>query len=208
MKCTLCDSNAYFFHKKDNGKEYFICSNCGLIFLNPRYRLDYNKEKTRYDKHNNSPEDKDYVKFLQRLSTPLLERIKPNSDGLDFGSGPGPTMCTLLPNINVSNYDPIYNNDKVLLESKYDFVTCTEVVEHFFEPREEFLLLKALLKRKSHLGIMTQILEKEDGFSSWWYHKDPTHVSFYQKKTFDWIGEWLGWKIEILNDRVIICTVY
>ena len=35
---------------------------------------------------------RDYRKFLSRMFKPMMERIEPDSYGLDFGSGPGPTL--------------------------------------------------------------------------------------------------------------------
>ena len=35
-------------------------------------------------------------------------------------------------------YDPIYHPESAALERSYDFVTCTEVVEHMHRPADEF----------------------------------------------------------------------
>jgi len=44
----------------------------------------------------NSPDDPRYRAFLSRLFIPLNERIAPESCGLDFGSGPGPTLSVMF----------------------------------------------------------------------------------------------------------------
>jgi len=75
----------------------------------------------------------------------------------------------------------------------------------YVPPRETFQLLNQLLKSEgSYLGIMTEILEPNVDFSNWWYHKDLTHICFYQKKTLGWLGEWMGWRSEFPAKNVVI----
>ena len=104
----------------------------------------------------------------------------------------------------MEDYDPLYRPQIDLLERRYDFVTCSEVIEHFFEPSREFLLLDGLLNPGSLLGVMTCILEQESAFQTWWYPKDPTHVCFYQKSTLTWIAGWRNWQIDFPAANVAI----
>jgi len=105
----------------------------------------------------------------------------------------------------VFNYDPYYYPQHSLLKGVYDFIACSEVVEHFYSPQEEFILLNGLLKGKGGVvGIMTEMLEDDSEFGHWWYHSEPTHVCFYEKKTFRWIGEWLRWKVEFPQKNIVI----
>ena len=212
MNCPLCgfDNIFKYFEKteKNRGiKIYFQCKRCELVFLDPGFHLLPEEEKSIYDFHENGPENEGYVRFLKKLAVPLALKLRNKSTGLDFGCGPGPTMSFILENndFEVSNYDPYYYPDKNLLKNKYDFVTCTEVVEHFYQPKKEFLLFNSLLKEdSSYLGIMTQMLPQGTDFKNWWYHRDPTHVSIYSLKTFLWISEWMGWKMEIPENGVVI----
>jgi len=188
-------------------REYYRCEVCLLVFMNPNQHLPAEEEKERYDSHKNNPEDEDYVGFLNRLVKPLSEYLKPGGRGLDFGCGPGPTISAMLDKkgFSVADYDPIYFSNKKLIEEQYDFITATEVVEHLYKPREVFQLLDQLLKpNESYLGIMTQVLESEESFETWWYHNDPTHVCFYQKETLEWLGDFMGWKTNFPVDNVVI----
>ena len=56
-------------------------------------------------------------------------------------------------------YDPLFHPDESVLARTYDFITCTETVEHFATPRADFLRLNELLAPGAYLGIMTDILE-------------------------------------------------
>lgn len=160
-----------------------------------------------YDLHENSPDNQGYIKFLRKLTDQLTEKLKPCLLGLDFGCGPGPTISGILKEKghDVRNYDPIYFPEKSLLNQTYDFITCAEVVEHLYNPRQEFQLLNRLLRRdESYLGIMTEAWQEHGDFESWWYHREPTHVCFYQRNTFEWIANWLGWTVEFPGKNVVI----
>jgi len=212
MYCSLCCLDTvynYFTKTEKNGdiKNFFKCETCGLVFLDPADHLSPEEERSIYDFHQNSPENEGYVGFLKRLANPLMLKLKENSKGLDFGCGPGPTLSTIFKanGYEIFNYDPYYFPDSTLLNNKYDFITCTEVIEHFYQPGKEFLFFDTLLKEnKSFLGIMTQLLPEGSNFDTWWYHRDPTHVSIYSLKTFTWISEWMGWKMEIPENGVVI----
>ncbi len=212
MVCPLCCSDnifKYFENQEKNShlKIYFQCKKCELVFLDPGSHLSPEDEKSIYDFHQNGPENEGYVLFLKRLADPLSIKLKSGATGLDFGCGPGPTLSGILfsQGFDVSDYDPYFFPDKALIERKYDFIACTETVEHFYNPRKEFLLIESLLKEKrSFFGLMTQMLPDGTDFKNWWYHRDPTHVSIYNENTFLWISEWMGWNMEIPENGVVI----
>ncbi len=210
MLCPLCESQkcALFYEREDKRygtRVYIRCGECRLIFLSPEHRFDLEQEKTRYDTHENDPNDPGYVAFLSKLANPLNEQLKPSAQGLDFGCGPGPTMKVILEEKghHIENYDPIYFFNEALLLKQYDFITCTEAIEHFYQPKKEFDLLKKCLKPNGILGIMTEVLHDEKTFPDWWYHKDPTHVCFYQPQTFEWIAQYYNWKNEPVSKNVV-----
>ena len=73
------------------------------------------------------------------------------------------------------------------MEQKYDYIACCEVIEHFYNPKKEFELLKKLLKEDGILYLMTGIYNSTIDFSKWWYKNDSTHVFIFQEKTFEYI---------------------
>ncbi len=162
-----------------------------MIYLDPGSRLSEENEKSEYDLHQNSPSDLGYIKFLSRLLNPMLELINPHSSGLDFGSGPGPTLSILFEKAGhqVALYDYYYHKDDSVLEKKYDFVTATEVVEHLYAPNIIIPKLIDLLKLKGVLGIMTKLSTGKEDFPGWHYKNDSTHICFYSKETFRWIAD-------------------
>jgi len=212
VTCPLCLNlhTKSLYSKNDPGlgyREYWQCTCCQLVYILPQYRLGKLQERQRYDLHENSPEDQDYVQFLNQLCQPISSQLSRGARGLDYGCGPGPTVSVVMERQGfvMENYDPYYFPDSLLLEGRYDFVTCTEVVEHFYQPRREFLLLNRLLHEKnSTLGIMTKMYDTVPSFSKWWYHREPTHVCFYSRDTFAWIARWLKWSVTHPPNNVVI----
>ncbi len=164
-------------------------------------------EKARYDLHQNSPDDPGYRRFLNRFVQPMNALLGPNSSGLDFGCGPGPTLYLLFEALGhqVTNYDPFYAADKSVFDSTYDFICLTEVIEHLHQPAQELERLWRCLKPLGVMGIMTKRVIDIDSFANWHYKNDKTHVSFFHEDTFWWLAN--HWKAELSitgKDMVII----
>ena len=197
MLCPLCKTieSSMLFHR-DNRREYYRCNICGLSFVPPSQLPSEEFEKAEYDKHQNSPDDPGYRKFLSRLFFPLQTRINANSHGLDFGSGPGPALSVMFEEAGhkMSLYDPFYTPDTAKLTRKYDFITASEVVEHLHNPEKDLTLLWSLLKSGGWLGIMTKLALDKTAFSKWHYKNDPTHVCFFSKQTIEWLAK--KWQAE------------
>ena len=154
-------------------------------------------EKAQYDLHQNSPDDQEYRRFLSRLFIPMKERLAPGSYGLDFGSGPGPTLSVMFEEIghSMAIYDYFYAREPSVLERQYDFITATEVLEHLRDPRKELDRLWTLLKPGGSLGVMTQLVLESEAFASWYYKNDLTHVCFFSRSTFEWLAA--QWQAEL-----------
>lgn len=194
--CPLCAGTPRAF-LSDGGRDYLRCGACALTYLSSEQHLDPATERTRYEKHNNSSSDPEYRRFLDRLLLPLVERLKPGAEGLDYGCGPGPTASVMLRERGFStvDYDPFFFNDGKALLNRYDFIVCTEVLEHLRRPAEDLARLDGLLKPGGLLGAMTGVLEDDAAFAGWWYRKDFTHIAFYRPETLVWIAARFGWSL-------------
>jgi len=197
LPCPLCSSSALAFFQQ-RARAFHECPECRLIFADPASHVSPEREKAEYDLHRNHPEDAGYRRFLSRLAEPLIERLKPGMEGLDYGCGPGPVLGLMLQEagMRVAAYDPIYAPDTSHLSRQYDFLTCTEVVEHFREPATEWARMLALVRPGGWLGIMTQPVISRERFVNWQYKNDPTHVSFHAEASFDWIARQYGLLLE------------
>ena len=205
MICIVCKNQEAVDFKNIKQKRYWKCSYCEAIFLDKEFYLSSNDEYKHYLTHNNDVNDPRYKQFLSNLMLPLIDRIKLNSIGLDYGCGPGPALSLMLreKGYQMFNYDPFFHFKKRNLLKKYDFICCTETVEHFHNPFGEFTRFNELLNNNGTVGIMTNFHSEQDIFENWYYIKDPTHVVFYNKKTFQIIAKIFDWDSEFLGNNLV-----
>ncbi len=125
---------------------------------------------------------------------------------MDFGCGPGPLLANMLREhgYQVRLYDPFYANDVDCLMQRYDFITCTEVVEHLRQPKQEFERLFALLQPYGILAVMTKLVIDAEAFAKWHYKNDPTHICFYSRESLQWLAYRYQKMVEFIGNDVII----
>jgi hypothetical protein len=196
VTCPLCSGNRVSAFHEDRSREYLRCATCRLIFVPPEFHFSSADEKTEYDLHQNSPDDSGYRQFLGRLFEPVNALLTPASSGLDFGSGPGPTLSVMFEESGhkMAIYDPIYAPDPSSLARQFDFVTASEVVEHFRSPADDLHRLWSCVKPGGLLGIMTKQARDQTSFATWHYKNDLTHVSFFSRETLEWLA--VTWNAE------------
>jgi len=199
--CPLCENSSTPFYKD----EFYECSCCKGIFRPKEKLLDNELEKLRYESHTNDSSDLGYQNFVAPITSSVLNDYKKDDMGLDFGCGKDSSIVRVLRqnNYKISEYDPYFFDDKKLLEQKYDYITSCEVIEHFYNPKKEFELLKYLLKENGTLYLMTGIYRQNIDFSKWWYKNDLTHVFIYQEETFEWIEKELGFRNLEIKENLI-----
>ena len=204
--CLLCNSNLTESFYRDSYREYLKCSNCDFVFVPKIYHLTEKDERARYDSHNNDPEDERYRNFLSQLLEPLQERIPKNASGLDFGSGPGPTLSLMLEDCgySVDLYDKFYDRNDAVFDKQYDFITASEVIEHLRQPSVELSRLMGLLKNNGVLAVMSQILTPQTNFEQWYYKNDPSHIGFFNVKALNYLEKKWQAKLCVISERVAI----
>ncbi|WP_296375355.1 class I SAM-dependent methyltransferase [Yoonia sp.] len=192
--CPMCAARAEHLLSQD-GRAYYRCPVCQARFLDPAHRLSREEEYAHYLHHENDPADPRYRKFLSKLARPLMTRLADGASGLDYGCGPGPALAAMLREAghDMAVYDPFFAPDRAPLDAVYDFVTCTEVAEHFHHPATEFDRLRRLVAPGGWLAIMTCFQTDDALFADWHYRKDPTHVVFYRAETFHHLAGAWGW---------------
>lgn len=207
-RCPLCTGTATAFHEDQHGR-FHRCPDCALVFRDAAQHLSTGAEVARYREHLNALDDQRYLDFLDRLAAPLAERLPLGARGLDFGCGPVPAMALLLERrgFPTASWDPHFHNHASLLDATYDFVACSEVLEHIPAPRPVLATFARLLQRGGLVGIMTQFRAESRSFESWWYRRDPTHVCLYCPHTMHWIARNMNWEMELLSLGVTIFRV-
>jgi SAM-dependent methyltransferase len=196
--CPVCRSDAVEAFLRDGAKDYWRCGLCEARFLDARQHPPRDEEYAHYLHHENDPQDPGYRRFLSKLADPLLLRLPPASEGLDYGCGPGPALAAMLREAghSMALYDPFFQPDRAPLGRSYDFVTCTETAEHFHFPAQEFDRLMALVRPGGWLAVMTCFQTDDSRFRDWHYRHDPTHVVFYREATFRHIASSRSWSLE------------
>ena len=204
--CPLCSNPKSSHYFSDQFREYMHCPVCELVFTHPDSHLSRDEEFKRYEFHQNNLDDPRYRSFLQKMSAPMLNRIAANSDGLDFGSGPGPLLKHIFEEQGhtMSVYDTFYAPKQEVFKKSYAFITATEVVEHLHKPLVELDRLWSCLQPRGYLGVMTSLNLPELNFSTWHYIKDDTHVVFFAPQTMTWLVNRWGAQLEFIGDSVVI----
>lgn len=207
LHCPLCHSVQVADFAQDKRRRYFRCHHCALVFADPDCLLPPEEEKAVYDKHENVVDDQGYRQFLGRLATPLMAKLgDAPQEGLDFGCGPGPALAAMLSEAGhqMAVYDPYFAPNADALTRSYDFVTCTEAIEHFYMPHREWRQLLSLVKPGGWLAFMTKLVIDAEAFNSWHYKNDPTHVSFFSRETFTFLAERDGLDVDFVGNDVIL----
>ena len=201
--CKSCDLKLFSTYDK---LIYWECKTCGAKILDSKCYINYNDEKKHYLKHNNSTTDSNYKKFLFKIVEPMMDKISTSDLGLDYGCGFAPALANIFKNFGfkVELYDPLFFPNNDILLRKYKFITCTEVVEHFFSPYEEFNKINNLLDNNSWFGVMTSFLPNDFHFENWHYRRDPTHVVFYKKHTFQHIAFQRNWQVFYPSENIAL----
>ncbi|OGC12413.1 hypothetical protein A3K48_03705 [candidate division WOR-1 bacterium RIFOXYA12_FULL_52_29] len=205
MTCPLCSSAADLF-QEHRGTIFYRCNSCGSVFRDPENDLSPAEEKKRYDLHHNDPTDPDYREYVSPIITAITERFKPGDRGLDFGSGPGAIVSTLLreKGYDAASYDPFFDDNRELLSRSYDYIACSEVIEHFRSPAREFSLLRSRLNPGGALYCLTRLYDETINFSEWFYKNDPTHRFFYSREALEWIKDKFSFSKLEIDERLII----
>lgn len=208
LHCPLCAGPDTAPFHTDSRRSYLRCADCALVFVPPDHHLDRAAERAEYDLHENTVGDPGYRRFLSRLFDPLVARLRPGAEGLDFGCGPGPALAAMLGEAGhvVSLYDLFYYPDTAALARDYDFICATEVVEHLYHPGRELARLWRCLRPGGVLGVMTKLVRDREAFAGWHYKNDPTHVCFFSRETWRWWAQRQGAVLEFEGADVILLT--
>ncbi len=204
--CLLCGSSKTQSYYSNEKASYLCCSRCDLVFLPKRFHLNNTDEKSRYDLHQNDSNDVGYRQFLSTIFNPVEKFLVPNSKGLDFGCGPGPTLSLMFKDkgYQVDLFDKYYANNEHIFNNKYDFITATEVLEHLDKPKMEIDRLFNMLNSNGVLAIMTQLITSKIDFHTWYYKNDPTHICFFSEKTLQYLAHKHNAKLEIIGDNTAL----
>lgn len=202
MICTLCNSTLII--RKD--AYFYDCDTCKAIIKDKKYHLSPEEEKAHYECHNNDVDDIGYQNFTMPITRYVLDNLLPTHKGLDFGSGTGPVISSMLKkkDYDIAQYDPFFAPNQNVLETTYDYIVSCEVFEHFNNPKLEIDRLVSILKPNGLLLIMTSLCTDTIDFETWYYKNDPTHICIYKPETIAYIAKEKKLDILELTERFIV----
>jgi 2-polyprenyl-3-methyl-5-hydroxy-6-metoxy-1,4-benzoquinol methylase len=171
-----------------------------------QFYLSPEEEKKHYEKHNNDVNNSGYQNFTAPVTQFVLQNQKHSDKGLDFGSGTGPVISKMLldKGFTITQYDLYFEPFKERLNTKYDYIVCSEVWEHFQQSEKELIQLRKMLNKNGRLIVMTLLYSDEIDFETWHYRLDITHVFIYRKKTMEFIAAKFNLELELITDRLIV----
>ncbi|MCL1079379.1 class I SAM-dependent methyltransferase [Parashewanella spongiae] len=100
-------------------------------------------------------------------------------------------------------FNPFDEVDSKMLKQKYDVIINYRVLEHFANPKRDWLLQSRLLKQGGWVIVETQLLNDPAAFNSWHFINDATRISFYQAQTLNYLAE-LCELSEVFNNGTLI----
>lgn len=205
-RCRICGIGILRIRACADERIYLTCELCEGTHVAMPDRPSRELEEQQYRLHRNDPADPGYRTFVSKLVGPLVRKLNPGAEGLDYGCGDGPAGAALLreQGFKVTLYDPIFAPDETALARQYDFVLCCEVAEHFHRPAREFDTLAGLLKPGGWLAVMTSFDAPDRDFVAWHYRRDPTHVAFYRETTFRRLAAPRGWAPHFPAENVVL----
>ncbi|MDD2383344.1 MAG: class I SAM-dependent methyltransferase [Sulfurospirillaceae bacterium] len=208
MNCPICKHSATPFIHEALQKRFNYCTVCECIYLDKTFKLSEEKEKEKYDQHQNSLDNVGYVEMFENFLDFFWEELtcKPLV-GLDFGSGPTPVLSELMQRrgATIDCYDKFYQPLPLYEHKQYDFITSTEVFEHLDNPYEALKLLTNLVKPDGIIALMTLFHDtNREHFLTWWYPRDLTHITFYTPKTLTILGTMCGLKVLKTDSKRIL----
>jgi SAM-dependent methyltransferase len=207
INCPLCSNSGEVFHR-DKKRIYHICPECDLVFIPPCYQLSPAQEKSRYLEHENDPGDTGYRDFLRPVAEKVLGDFSPPARGLDFGCGTGSPLPEMLKKkgLDMDVFDPFFAPQQNVFEKKYDFITCTEVLEHLRNPLQEMKRLFSILAPGGNLYVKTELRTRERSFARWHYIRDPTHICFFSRDALRRLAALAGGKVEFGEKKITVFT--
>lgn len=203
--CPLCQ-HRHTYPLSVAAKCYYRCLQCAMVFLDPRFYLDAAAEKAIYDLHENHLDDSGYRAFLERTLVQVRQHIPSPASGLDFGCGPGPVLIAMAQEAGyqMTAYDKYYCDHPQVFTQCYDFITCTEVVEHLAQPFMELQRVWQCLKPGGVLVIQTQRVLNDQRFMCWRYKDDPTHIVFFAAESFAYLAHQWSATVEYPARDVVV----
>lgn len=214
IKCRVCGSKSqYLFSGQILTRltKYYQCKNCDFleteypVWLDQAYKQSINSSDYGIIERN--------LYFRKIVSLLIYVFYKPSANYLDYAGGHGIFTRIMRDwGYKFFNYDLYTKNifsenyNEVDSNSKYELITCFECFEHVVMPLE---LLSALTKKTNSILISTMLVPSPiPKPGNWWYFGEDhgQHISFYSKKTLEYMASSIGMRFYTNNINIHLFT--
>jgi Methyltransferase domain len=194
-----CDDDYYSFGISGVPVPYFRCGACGFVFTTA-FDSWGTEEFTRfiYNEDYYALVDREYKQTRPlRVAAALAPALKHLAGAaiLDYGSGSGRFAEDMRRRgfSQIAEYDPFSAPERP--QSKFELITCIEVIEHSTDPVATLRDMAELLAEGGGI-IATQLFQPPDIGAiraNWWFIGPRNgHVSFFTEQTFAAMAERAG----------------
>lgn len=189
--CPLCSDHNAQEYSQDKIRSYLICPNCELIFVPRAQLISIEKERARYEHHQNESEDPAYLNYLSKIAKDCVPHLNQGAEGLDFGCGPSPLLANIFSQhgFSTNSYDLFFHPCLDYQTKNYDFIILSEVIEHLRNPMEVMTMLRGLLKPHGTFFIKTKFYPERKLFDDWFYKRDVTHIQFFNEASLNYLAK-------------------
>lgn len=194
-ECPLCQNHHTHKYSEDKLRSYYQCPSCQLVFVARDELISFDKEKERYEAHENDASDAGYSAYLKNIADLITPFLKSGSRGLDFGCGRTTALASYLTQAGhkTESYDAYFFKNESIWDESYDFIVLSEVIEHLRGPRQEMRELAKRLKPNGKIFIKTKLMPNSKAeFDQWFYKRDITHVQFFSEQSMEYLRNYLA----------------
>jgi hypothetical protein len=206
VNCLVCSSSSLRLLKTPR-KKFFRCGGCGFSFLHPDFLPSEEAALARYTLHQNDDDNEGYHHYISKIIDRALFYAGNVETVVDWGSGPNPLASKIMreKGLSVFSWDPNFSANENPRKAFYDAGICIEAAEHFINPQKDFAAFFAALKLGAYAFIHTHLAPNDDDdFLRWWYTEDITHVSFYNKRSLEILGNMNRAKLITIEDNKLV----
>ena len=214
MKCKICSYNSEkIFSGKIINKyniDYFYCKNCHFLSTEDPYWLEevYSTPISKFD----TGHIQRNIHISKNLIILLTIFFKGRKNFVDYAGGNG-ILVRIMRDIGFNFYwNDKYASNLFSEGFEWDFssnleieaVTAIECFEHFVNPLEE---IEKIISVSKNIIFTTELLPTPIPHpNDWWYYslERGGHISFYSKKTFQYIADKYNLNYFNLNNTHIL----
>lgn len=226
INCNLCNSNEYKLFKEIDGYRLVKCSNCGLVYLNPRpsqqeineeYSAEYHIERLLGQEPKTEKEIEQEINKNIGRAEEIVKRFANKGKLLDIGCGAAFFIACLkrygwdVTGIDISEWASKCAREKlglnvftgsvgeIQLKERFDVITMYHNLEHLPDPVRTLKRVSEMLNKDGVLIIKGPNLASFDRVwhgENWRGYDLPFHLYHFTPQTYQMILEKAGFSVQ------------